>query len=75
MSEDSEALPGSAKWEPAENGPGSPLPMEKKMNVGQDQHPGPAWMEAEAGRGAAQPSSIPWRWEPAMNTAYMFSCE
>lgn len=42
VSEDRGVLPGSAKREPAENGPGSPLPMEKKINLGQDQHPGSA---------------------------------
>ena len=74
VSEDSGVLPGSAEREPAENGPGSPLPVEKKMNFGQDQHPGPAWMGAQAGRGVARPSSIPGRRELAVNTVYTFSC-
>lgn len=40
-------------------------PWKKKMNFGQDRHPGPARMGAQAGRGAARPSSIPGRREGA----------
>lgn len=47
-------------------------PWRKKTNLGQDQHPGPAWMGAQVGRGAARPSSIPGRWELAAITAAPF---
>lgn len=73
VSEDSRVLLGLVKREPAEKRPGSPLPKDKKMDFGQDWHPGRAWMGMQVGREAAWLSSIPGQWEPAVNSPYMFS--
>lgn len=73
VSEDSGVLLGLVKREPAEKRPGSPLSTEKKMDLGQDWHPGAAWMGMQVGRGAAWLPSIPGQGEPAVSPPYMFS--